>query len=275
MATASGCASGARSGARAPVRIISRFFGRTTLEQLSVQLNSRGSRALRAAACVVAALLMTRAARAQDGVIERLNLDKLQVTSLGLFAGHIIPSQLEPTNFVAIQADYGEIARSWRVVFNVSYWESRYKDAVVQQFVDSLQKSLSNPSDHINPSPIKVYDIAVGADLRYVPTYSGELKPFIGGGISAHVLNAEGSFIKGTFVERALDDIATGLYVTTGVSFKLFKHLGVEGAVRADLMSAYRSTQARAGASYFFGHVRGTPGTGNGAGSDGGGAVST
>ncbi|HEY4133209.1 MAG TPA: hypothetical protein VGM50_21505 [Gemmatimonadaceae bacterium] len=210
--------------------------------------------------------MFARSARAQ-GVIERFNLDKLEVTSLGVFAGHIVPSQLKPTNFVAIQADYGEIARSWRVVFNVSYWESRYKDEVIQQFVDTLQKGLSNPGDHITPSPIKVYDVSVGADVRYVPTYSGELKPFLGVGIAAHVLNAEGSFIKGTFVERALDDIATGLYATTGVSFKLFKHLGIEGAVRADLLSAYRSTQVRAGASYFFGHVRGAAAGGSGAGS--------
>lgn len=213
---------------------------------------------------LVGLLATPRDVRAQDGIIERLNLDKLQITSLGLFAGHIIPSQLNATNLVAIQADYGEIARNWRVVFNVSYWESRYKDAVIQQFVDSLQKSASNPNDKINPSPIKVYDVAVGADLRYVPNYSGELKPFLGVGISAHVLNAEGQLIHGTLVERALDDIATGLYATSGVSFKLFKHLGVEGALRADLMSGFRSTQVRAGASYFFGHIRGTEPAGTG-----------
>jgi hypothetical protein len=143
-------------------------------------------------------------------------------------------------------------------VFNASYWESRFQDAVVQEFVDSLQKSLSDPNARVVPSRIKVYDVAFGADVRYVPNYSGELKPFLGVGIAAHVINADGALIQGTFVERALDNISTGLYVTTGVSFKLFHHLGVEGAVRGDLVSGFRSTQIRAGAWYLFGHIRGS-----------------
>jgi hypothetical protein len=202
-------------------------------------------------------LFVARGARAQDGIIQALNLDKLQITSLGVFAGRINPSQLEPTNFVAIQADYGEVVPNWRVVFNASYWVSRFQDAVVKEFADSLQKSESDPNAHVVPSRINLYDVTFGADVRYAPTYSGEIKPFLGFGVAAHVINADGALIRGTFVERALDDIATGIYATTGVSFKLLGHLGVEGAVRADLLSGFRSTQVRAGASYYFGQIRG------------------
>lgn len=194
--------------------------------------------------------------RAQEAVAGWLNLDKLEIVSLGVSVGRILPSQIEAASLFALQADYGEIAPSWHVSFGVSYWESRYRDGVVRAFTDSLQKSLSDPTAHVTPSRIGVYDVTFGADLRYTPTYSGELKPFFGFGLAAHVINAEGKLIKGTFVERSLDDIAAGLYMTGGVSFKLVKHIGVEASARGDLLSGFRSTQARAGATYYFGRVR-------------------
>ncbi len=200
---------------------------------------------------------------AQSTIIDRLGLDKLQIESLGASIGRILPSQVEPANLYSLSADYGRIAPAWRVVFGFSYWQSRFRDAVVQQFVDSLQKSVSDPSARVIASPVRVYDVTVGADVRYTPVYSGDLEPFAGIGMAAHVINAEGALINGTFVERALDDVAAGFYATAGVSLKVVKHFGVEGGVRADLLSGFRSTQIRAGATYYFGHVRGTD-TGSG-----------
>ena len=227
--------------------------------------------------CVVLLVGGVRAAAAQGGgepgggsIIERLNLDKLQIVSLGGSIGHILPSQLEAATLYAVQADYGEIAPGWHVVFSGSYWTSRFRDAVIRSFVDTLNKNLADPSGNarVTPSPISLYDVTIGGELRYSPIYSGELKPFLGFGLAAHVINAEGRLIKGTFVERSLDAVSSGLYVTGGVSFKLVSHLGFEGGVRADLLSGFRSTQIRGGATYYFGHIR--PTTPLGDGEDGG-----
>jgi hypothetical protein len=203
-------------------------------------------------------LVAVTRASAQESLIQRLGHDKLQIASLGASAGRIAPTQVVPTNVYGISADYGEIAPSWRVNFASSFWSSRYRDAVVNQFIDTLQQNV-NGSATIEPSRISLYDVTIGTDVRYVPTYSGELKPFLGLGVAAHVINAEGKLIQGTFIERSLDNIAAGFYVVTGVSFRLFKHVGVEGMARADLLSGFRSTQARAGATYYFGRVRGSP----------------
>ena len=156
-----------------------------------------------------------------------------------------------------MQADYGDIVPGWHIVFGTSYWESRFRDAVVQAFVDSLTKSLVDPSGtaKIALSRVTLYDVTFGTELRYSPVYSGEIKPFIGAGFAAHVINAEGKLIKGTFVERSLDDIAAGLFLTGGISFKLLKHIGVEGTIRGDLLSGFRSSQARVGGTYYFGHM--------------------
>jgi hypothetical protein len=148
-------------------------------------------------------------------------------------------------------------------VFGASYWESRFEDDVVQAFADSLQKSLSDPASIVVPSPIRIYDVTFSADLRYTPHYNGWIKPFGGVGIAAHVVNAEGKLIKGTFVERSLDDIAGGLYATGGVTLQLLSHFGVEASARGDLLSGFRSTQVKIGAAYLLGHRRET-GAGNG-----------
>ena len=199
------------------------------------------------------------AGRAQESTPSRFYLDRLELESLGLSVGTILPSQVEPTKIFALQADYGQVSPGWHIMFGVSYWDSRFRESVIQVFVDSLEKSVSGAAGaaSITPSPVRIYDVAFGADVRYTPIYSGELKPFLGVGLAAHVINAEGKLINGTFVERALDDIAAGMFVTTGVSFRLLKHIGVEGSVRGDLLSGFRSTQARVGGTYYFGHVRG------------------
>jgi hypothetical protein len=208
--------------------------------------------------------LAPRVGGAQDKVTDHFNLDKLEIVSLGGSVGRILPSQVEATSIYAVQADYGEIAPGWHLVFATSYWESRFRDAVVQTFVDSLNKSLVDPTGtaKIARSPVTLYDVTIGTELRYTLVYSGEIKPFFGGGLAAHVVNAEGKLIKGTFVERSLDDIAAGLFVSGGISFKLLKHIGVEANVRGDLLSGFRSSQARVGATYYFGrlHPRSTAG---------------
>lgn len=201
----------------------------------------------------------TRAAAAQDAPTSRFPFDKLQIVSIGGSIGRIDPSEVERTTLYAVHADYGEIASGWHVVVGTSFWASRFREAVVQTFVDSLQKSLNDTSARVTPSRVSVFDITFSGDLRYVAKYGDALDPFLGVGIAAHVINADGKLIDGTFVERALDDIATGLFVTTGVSLRLVGNLGVEAAARADLLSTFRSVQVRAGATYYFGNDHGAP----------------
>jgi hypothetical protein len=206
--------------------------------------------------------LFARRLSAQSGgdLFARLNLDKLQLESLGASAGRIFPSQVVPTTIFAIGADYGEIAPGWHVIFGVSYWESRFDDDVIQTFVDSINRRLTpGTTAAVQPSRIQLYDIAFSAEGRYVPAESNALKPFIGLGLAAHAINAEGTLINGTFVERSLDNINAGMFLSLGVSVKLLKHVGIELTGRGDLVSSFRSLQARAGATYYFGHIRGTP----------------
>jgi len=176
---------------------------------------------------------------------------------LGASIGRVLPSQVLPATVYSTQADYGPIGQKWRLSFSVSYWESRYRDEVVRTFVDSLQRSLTDTAARILPSRIAVFDVTFGGDARYTPLSSNFFKPFAGVGIAAHVINAEGRLIKGTFVERSLDDIAFGIYGLTGIGIRFSQSLGVEGSVRGDLVGGLRSVQARVGGTYYFGRIRG------------------
>jgi hypothetical protein len=202
-------------------------------------------------------LLAAGAASAQDVLSDRMQLDRLQLVSLGAGAGSIAPSQVDPTSVFVLGSDYGEISPAWRVLFRISYWESKFKKSVVQEFVDTLQGNLVNPTaTTFRPSDVTLYDatFAIGARRLLIPR--GAVTPFFSGGLAAHVINAEGPLIKGTFVERSLDDIAAGIFAEGGVRLRVIRRVLVEAAVRGDLLSGFRSTQWYAMGSYFFGEPR-------------------
>ena len=184
-------------------------------------------------------------------------LDRLQVVSLGIGAGSVAPSQVDPTTIFVLGSDYGEISPAWRIVFRTTYWESRFKASVVDAFADTLQKNLVDPTaTTVRRTPVTLYDatFAIGARRLLMPR--SDITPYFSGGVAAHVINAEGSLIKGTFVERALDDIAAGVFAEGGVRIRLMHRLLLEGSVRGDLLSGFRSTQWYAMGSYFFGEPR-------------------
>jgi hypothetical protein len=197
--------------------------------------------------------------RAQDtSFFHRIGLDRLQFVSLGASMGRVAPSQVVPTQIYAVSTDYGEIARNWRAVVDVSFWESRYTDAAVGAFLDSLRRSLSDPANDasILSSHVQVYDVIFSAAARWQSSSAVAIRPFMGVGIAAHVVNVEGQLVNGTFVERALDNISTGFFANAGILFRPWGRFVVETQARADVLSGFRSLQLRAGALYLFGPPR-------------------
>lgn len=211
---------------------------------------------IRALSVVLMLLFGAGSARGQS-VIEYLKLDRLQLVSLGLGAGSIAPSQVDRTKVYGLGADYGQISPSWRVQFRITYWESQFQSKVVRAFADTLQRSLIDPTaTMVRSSPISIYDAAFGLGARRLLVPAADVSPFVTLGLAGHVINAEGDFIKGTFVERALDDIAVGAFAEAGLRARLLRRILLEGAVRGDLLSGFRSMQWMATGSYYFGEPR-------------------
>jgi hypothetical protein len=181
----------------------------------------------------------------------------LQLVSLGFGAGTIAPSQVDKTTVFGLNADYGQLSPAWRLQFRVTYWESHFKQSVIDEFADTLQQALVDPNaTTVKRSPISIYDAAFGLSARRILMPRSDATPFFSLGVAGHVINAEGDFIKGTFVERALDDIAAGVFADAGFRAKILRRLQVEASVRGDLLSGFRSVQWLALGSYYFGEPR-------------------
>lgn len=193
-------------------------------------------------------------AGAQASIAERLNLDQLQLSALGVSAGGVWPSRVEPSQAYAIHADYGEIASKWRVVLTVTYWGSEFKPSAVRSLEEAWRSATVDPSgdDSIVVGKIRISDIAFEIDGRWTPLRSTVLRPFLGGGVGVHVLNAENRILEGTFVESALDMIASGLTVLGGIDTAPLGGLvfGVQG--RYTFISNTRFLTLRIGGAYTF-----------------------
>ena len=192
-------------------------------------------------------------ARAQS-LFERLNLDRLQLTSLGATAGTVHPSRAHDTEGYGVYADYGYIARSWRVVFSATYWGSQFHDEVVETFEQRLREQIIDPSgdDTLELGGIDVSDIALEVDLRYSPLRSAAIRPYAGGGLGAHIVNAESAFINDTFVESSLDNISAGFAAFAGVDTAPLGRISFGVQARINLLSNLRYWSARALLTYFF-----------------------
>jgi hypothetical protein len=208
------------------------------------------------AAAVVAAMATARplCAQAQGSWLERLGIDKLRFTALGAQVGRVNPIGIEPATSYSLQVDYGELTPGWRIVFNATYWGSRFRDRNVREYADSLRNAISDPTGdaQVLLGDITVSDIVLGADARRTFLPSAWLRPYVGGGVATHVVNADGRLIDGTFVERATDVIAIGVAGIVGTNVRIVRHIALDAQARYDFLSLARFGSLRIGASYYF-----------------------
>jgi opacity protein-like surface antigen len=209
-------------------------------------------------ALIALGVSVARPARAQGSWLERLGIDKLRFSALGAQVGRVNPYGIEPTTSYSLQVDYGELTPGWRIAFNVTYWGSRFRDRNVRAYADSLRNAISDPTGdaEVVLGDVTVSDIALGAEARRTFFPSGWLRPYVGGGVATHVVNADGRLIDGTFVERATDVIAVGIAGNTGAELRVVSHLALDAQARYDFLSLARFGSLRIGASYYFDTLR-------------------
>ena len=200
------------------------------------------------------------AAQTEGSWLERLGVDKLRFTALGAQMGRVNPYGIEPATAYSLQADYGEITSGWRIVFNATYWGSRFRDRNVRAYADSLRNAISDPTGdaQVLLGDITVSDIALGADARRTFFGHAWIRPYLGGGLATHIVNADGRLIDGTFVERATDVIAIGVSGIAGTNVRILPHIALDAQARYDFLSLARFGSLRLGANYYFDNPRRT-----------------
>lgn len=199
----------------------------------------------------------------EDSFFARLGLDRLRLSGVGVAVGGVKPSQMEATTAFSVEADYGEIAPGWRVVFSTDVWSSRLNSNAIRRYREALGRVVVDPSgdDRLNVGAVRVSDIALGVDTRWSPrrARSAFLRPYVGAGLVAHVLNGEGRAIANTFVERSLDNIAVGPAVAAGLDAVFFQHVTLGMQARYDLVSGARYGSLRALGTYLFDRAPAAP----------------
>lgn len=192
-------------------------------------------------------------------LMERLGIDRLRLSTIGVSLGAVKAAQIEPTSMVSVNADYGEVVPGWRVVFSATYWNSRYTDATVRRLADSLEAVLVDPTGDatVDIGRVRVSMVAVSGEARWSP-WRGQrrvyrrVRPYVGGALGLYAVDAEGRGISGTFVEAALDNIASGVAGLAGGDILLIPNLTVGMQVRYDLLSGARFGSLRVGGNYVF-----------------------
>src|SRR5258708_15508046 len=150
-----GCASGGRSGALAPVRAFGPFSPRTIRARPSARTADSVRRWIRVG--IAAGLALEVAARpgsAQDVLSDRMQLDRIQLVSLGAGAGSIAPSQVDPTSVFVLGSDYGEISPAWRVVFSIQFSEATVQEVALPNLVGTLHGNLLDPAPTTIPPSV-------------------------------------------------------------------------------------------------------------------------
>jgi hypothetical protein len=211
---------------------------------------------VRRAVPALVVLVLTPSAGHAQSLFERLNLDRLRLTALGATAGPVRPSRAEHAQSFGVYADYGYITPAWRVIFSATYWGSHFRDEFVATFENRLREHIIDPSgdDTLELGRINVSDIALEVDLRYTPRPTAVLRPYIGGGLGGHMINAESPFINDTFVESALDNISAGFAAFAGVDSEPAGRISFGLQARMTLLSNLRYWSGRALLTYFFGN---------------------
>ena len=201
----------------------------------------------------LAGLLVLAAGCPCQALAQESLFDRLQLTALGVGFGRVEPVNVLPTDAYSVQADYGEIVKNVRVVFQATYWDSRFEDGVVDDLVARLRSTIIDPArdDTLRAGRITVSDVALEGDFRWTPFGPKFLRPYLGLGFGAHVVNAESPFISETIIESTLDNIAAGFAGVTGLDLVVGRlSVGVEG--RYNVLSTVRYGSARAIARYAF-----------------------
>lgn len=192
------------------------------------------------------------------GFMELLSLDRLRLVSVGATMGQAWPAQARPAQLYSVHSDYGEIARGVRLVFLASYWGTYYTDAVVRDLERALDAAGGGTAP-VRLGRIRLSNVSLGAEARWrlgrsrrVASPRTAVRPWVGGGLAFHFLDAEGAAIEATFVEGALDAVTAGLAGAVGADIFLLPNLSLTMQARYDLFGGARHGSLRAGASYAF-----------------------
>ncbi len=191
----------------------------------------------------LSALLFPAALQAQTW--EDYDYENLSFRGIGVDFGAIWPAQVESTLAFGVRADMGYVGPHVRISPAIRYWSSSLEQGELDRLADQIllicerQASASCPSA-LELGEVDRSDLELSVDAHYLFSTPYTISPYLGGGLGLHLLNGQGEFIDGTFVEDLLDTIVPGVNAIAGLNIPLGRTIQLFTEARYVLVSDVR-----------------------------------
>jgi hypothetical protein len=192
---------------------------------------------------------------AAQGVLNQFSYDNLRFSGIQVDAGPLASSELTGTIAAGLRIDYGMIAPHVRVLLGLSYFRSQFDNQARARFEQRIRQFVIDPAqdDTIRVGRIWWSDLTADLDFQYAIPQGRGIMTYIGVGTSIHLRNGSGGFIKGTFVEDALDEVSAGFNMSVGAEFALSKAWRFTLDGRGVVSSGLSTVSLRSGIMYRVG----------------------
>lgn len=185
--------------------------------------------------------------------------ENLSFRGFSLEGGYIWPSRVDPTHTLGLRVDLGYLGPGLRIVPGVSYWSSSMKVSEVREFetkLDALIRSQVSPSPDWTGTDLGTVDwsdLVLSLDGHFVWAVPYDLLTYAGLGVSAHLMNGDGTAISGTFVEDLLDTVTAGFNLHGGLEYPLTNWARLYGSARYEVLEDLRYLELRGGLQFMVG----------------------
>lgn len=204
---------------------------------------------------LLAAVARPNVARAQD--LADLDYTYLSFRGFGFDAGYLWPTKVDPTYSLGLRIDMGYAGPGLRIVPNVTYWSSKLVDSEVTELEtrisDLVEEQTGTRPSVLDLGSVDYSDFAIGVDAHIVWDSLFDFLTYGGLGVTAHLFNAHGGAIDGTFVEDALDSVAAGLNLHFGIEYPVTPRMRIYSVAKYEVASDLQYFHVRAGWQFMTG----------------------
>ena len=202
---------------------------------------------------ILALLLLPAHAAGQD--LADYDYENLQFRGLGVEFGGVWPTETRPAFSFGIRADMGYVGPNIRIIPSTRFWSSSLRTSEVDRLADQIIRICEKQPGATCPTSLDLgsvqrSDLELAADAHYVFELDAPIRPYVGSGLSLHLLNGRGEFINGTFVEDLLDTVVPGFDVIGGVDFPIAPSLRLLSEARVTLTSDVQFVNVVVGGSW-------------------------
>jgi hypothetical protein len=219
---------------------------------------SRGrGRPIGSAVAFLASLLLLLPSVLVSQAWEDFDYEDLEFRGVGIEGGQVWPARVEPTRLVGIRVDLGYAGPRVRISPHARYWSSQLRSEEVERLAEQIilvcERQVDAPCpETLDLGEVHLSNLELATDAHFVLLPARRLTPYVGGGLSVHLLNGRGDFIDGTFVEDLLDTLSPGLGAVAGLNVLLAESLQVGVEARFMLASDVRYGSVSAGGVWFL-----------------------